>query len=69
MRFWNTLRNRIDNKPKNATEFIQKFISDSWKSRVQLEIIRNNEIILQVDFREGYRFKRANRLHFKIILT
>lgn len=49
MGFWNTLRNTITKKPKSATEFVQKFICDSKKNRVQLEIIRNNEIILQVD--------------------
>ena len=49
MGFWNNLRNSLTRKPKSATEFIQKFIRDSKKSRVQLEIIRDNEILLQVD--------------------
>ena len=45
----NFIKNILTRKPKNPTEFVQKFIRDSKKSRVQLEIIRNNEIILQVD--------------------
>ena len=45
----NFLKNILTRKPKNPTEFVQKFIRDSQKSRVQLEIIRDNEIILQVD--------------------
>jgi hypothetical protein len=49
MRFWNTLKNTLTGKPRSATEFIQKFIRDSKKSRLQLEIIRDNEILVQVD--------------------
>ncbi|MCW8980209.1 MAG: hypothetical protein OQJ83_02385 [Altibacter sp.] len=45
----NFIKNILTRKPKNSTEFVQRFIRDSKKSRVQLEIIRNNEIILQVD--------------------
>ncbi|MFL0354810.1 hypothetical protein ACI5KZ_14675 [Xanthomarina sp. GH4-25] len=45
----NFIKNILTRKPKNPTEFVQKFIRDSKKSRVQLEIIRDNEIILQVD--------------------
>ena len=45
----NFIKNILTRKPKNPTEFLQKFIRDSKKSRVQLEIIKDNEIILQVD--------------------
>jgi len=45
----NFIKNILTRKPKKPTEFVQKFIRDSKKSRVQLEIIRDNEIILQVD--------------------
>ena len=49
MGFWNTLKNTLTFKPRSATEFIQKFIRDSKINRVQLEIIRDNEILIQVD--------------------
>jgi len=49
MGFWNALKNILTGKPKNITAFIHKFIRESNKSRVQLEIIRDNEILIQVD--------------------
>ena len=49
MKFWNTLKNTLTRKPKTATDFIDKFIRDSKKSRVQLEIIRDNNILIQTD--------------------
>ena len=49
MGFLNYLKNNLTKKPKNATEFVDKFIRDSIKQKVQLELIRNREIILQVD--------------------
>lgn len=49
MAFWNNLNFTLKRTPKNPTEFVQKFIKDSKKSRVQLEIIRENEVLIQVD--------------------
>ena len=49
MRFWNSLLNSFTKKPRNATEFIEKFIRDSKKCRVQLEILRDYEILIQTD--------------------
>jgi len=49
MGFWNNLKNILTGKPRSSTEFVQKFIKDSKKSRVQFEIIENNEILIQVD--------------------
>jgi len=49
MKFWNSIKNIVAKKPRSATEFIEKFIRDSKISRVQLEIIRNNEILVQTD--------------------
>tara|TARA_R110002049_G_C8800255_1_gene532530 strand:+ start:26 stop:502 length:477 start_codon:yes stop_codon:yes gene_type:complete len=49
MKFWNNLINYLKGKPKTATDFIQKFIDVTKKRRAQLEIIRNNEILVQVD--------------------
>ena len=43
------LKNIFAKEPRNATEFIAKFIRDSKKRRVQFEIIRNNEILIQTD--------------------
>ena len=49
MAFWNNLNFTLKRTPKNPNEFVQKFMKDSKKSRVQLEIIRENEVLIQVD--------------------
>jgi len=49
MNLLNSLKNILTKKPQNATEFLEKFIRDSKKERVQLEIIRDKEILIQVD--------------------
>ncbi len=49
MRFWNFIKNALTPKPRDVNGFLAKFIKDSKKSRVQFEIIRNNEILIQVD--------------------
>ena len=47
MEIQNFLRNFL--KPKSATGFVDKFIKDSSKRRVHLELIYKNDLILQVD--------------------
>lgn len=47
--FWNSLKAVFTKKPKNPTEFVEKFIRNSQKSRVQLEILTDNQTVLQVD--------------------
>ena len=49
MNLLNSLKNILTKKPQNATGFLEKFIRDSKKERVQLEIIRDKEILIQVD--------------------
>jgi hypothetical protein len=49
MRFLDTFKNALTKKPRSATEFVGKFIGDSKRQRVQLELIRESEIIIQVD--------------------
>lgn len=43
------LKNLFGIYPKTPNEFVKKFLKESEKSRVQLEMIYNREIILQVD--------------------
>lgn len=43
------LKKIFTKEPKNATEFLAKFIRDSKKGRVQFEVIRDNEILIQTD--------------------
>jgi hypothetical protein len=49
MTFLNSLNFALKRKPKSPTEFVKRYIQDSKKSRVQLEIIRDNEVLIQVD--------------------
>ncbi|WPY97631.1 hypothetical protein [Christiangramia sp. OXR-203] len=49
MAFWNNLNFTLKRNPKNPTEFVQRFIQDCKKSRVQLEIIREDQVLIQVD--------------------
>jgi hypothetical protein len=52
MTFLNSLNFAFKRKPKSPTEFVKRYIRDSKKSRVQLEIIRDNEVLIQVDYLE-----------------
>jgi len=45
----NFLKNIFTRKPKHPTEFVKKFIHDSKKERVQLEVIVNEDVIVQTD--------------------
>ena len=69
MAFWNNLISSLKHKPRNPTEFIKKFINDSKKGRVQLEIIRDNEILIQVDSLQQtpswFKLFKINREEFK----
>jgi hypothetical protein len=49
MGFWNALKNILTGKPRDITAFKYKFIQESNKCKVQLEIIYDNEILIHVD--------------------
>ena len=49
MNLLNYLKQIFGIYPKGPNEFVKKFINDSRKSRLQLEMIYNQNIILQVD--------------------
>lgn len=49
MNLFKNIKNILGIHPSSPNEFVQKFIYDSKKSRVQLEMIYNKDIILQVD--------------------
>ncbi|KAB1071864.1 hypothetical protein F6U93_00005 [Tamlana haliotis] len=49
MNIGKTIAKLFNRKPKNPNEFVKSFIKQSKTQRVQLELIKDNEVILQVD--------------------